>query len=122
MVCEVVGAQVPAAGAHHLVVRLVGAAQRETHVWADSVEGHDIVVWANTPASWHTQFDQVVQCVRVLVWVIEGDWNADFEISQRTDALSIEVRRLRVKDSARDYAFKCDQTYGDGAHEKELSP
>ena len=54
MMCEVVGAQVPAAGAHHLVIRLVGAAQRETHVWADSVEGHDIVVRANTSACWRT--------------------------------------------------------------------
>ena len=58
----------------------------------------------------------------MLVWVIEGDRNADLEIAQRTDALSIEVRRLRVKDPARDYAFKRDQAHGDGAHEKELSP
>ena len=58
----------------------------------------------------------------MLVWVIERDWNADFEISQRTDALSIEVSRLRIKDSAGYYAFKRDQTYGSGTHEKELSP
>ena len=68
---KVVGAEVGRAGTQHLMLTLELAQQRYTHVRADCVEGHDVLVGADATAGRLAQLDQVIDAVEVIPRVIE---------------------------------------------------